>query len=260
MLVLLPPSEGKTAPRRGRPLDLDTFAFPELAVTRRTVLDALVELCHTDREGAARVLALGRTQQDDVAVNADLAHRPAAPAGRVYTGVLYEALGLADLPSAATRRSGSWLAIASGLWGLVRPADRIPAYRLPGGVSLPGVGPLAAAWRGPLAAAVPAAAGRGLVLDLRSTTYAAMWHPTGPTAERTVTVRVLRDRDGERSVVSHDNKATKGRLVRALLLDGSRPRTPAELREHLVGLGFAAESVPRARPGRPYGIDVVLRD
>ncbi|MFP5407571.1 MAG: peroxide stress protein YaaA, partial [Gammaproteobacteria bacterium] len=56
-----------------------------------------------------------------------------ARADRVYSGVLYEALDLTSLDAAARRRATSWLAVTSGLFGLLRPADRIPAYRLSGG-------------------------------------------------------------------------------------------------------------------------------
>ncbi|MEI2641760.1 MAG: hypothetical protein V9G10_05360 [Candidatus Nanopelagicales bacterium] len=43
MLILLPPSEGKTAPRRGKPLDVAGLSRPALAPLREQVLAALVE-------------------------------------------------------------------------------------------------------------------------------------------------------------------------------------------------------------------------
>ena len=43
MLILLPPSEGKTTPRRGKPLDLGGLSFPELEPHRAEVLDAFVK-------------------------------------------------------------------------------------------------------------------------------------------------------------------------------------------------------------------------
>jgi uncharacterized protein len=55
------------------------------------------------------------------------------------------------------------------------------------------------------------------------------------------TVRVLHEVDGVRKVVSHFNKATKGRIVRALLEDGGRPRTPAALARLFEGLGWRVE-------------------
>ncbi|HQR28297.1 MAG TPA: peroxide stress protein YaaA, partial [Nocardioides sp.] len=126
MLILLPPSEGKAAPSRGAPLDLATLSFPTLTPPREAVLDALVELCATRPDQAAEVLGLGPTQSDLVARNARLREEPTARADRVYSGVLYDALQVATLSTAAKRRAGSRLAVASALFGLVRPGDRIP--------------------------------------------------------------------------------------------------------------------------------------
>ena len=123
------------------------------------------------------VLGLGPTQSDDVRRNADLLTAPTTRADATYTGVLYEALDLATLDAAARRRASRWLAVTSSVFGLVRPGDRIPSYRLAGGVNLPGLGVVSAHWRTALDPAVREAAGRGLVVDLRSTTYAAFWRP-----------------------------------------------------------------------------------
>ena len=257
MLILLPPSEGKTPPRRGRPLDLPRLSFPELEPHRAEVLAALVDLC-TTREplSAAEVLGLGRTQTDQVHADARLAQAPTARADRVYSGVLYEALDLPSLDGAARRRATQWLAVMSGLFGLLRPADRIPAYRLSGDVSLPGIGPVSTYWSRQLDDVVRDAAGRGLVVDLRSSTYASFWRPRPELASRVVTVRVLHDVDGTRTVVSHFNKATKGRLVRDLLIDGVTPRTPARFADHLGALGWKVETGPPGRHGTR--LDVVL--
>lgn len=95
------------------------------------------------------------------------------------------------------------------------------------------------------------------MLDLRSSVYAGAWRPRGEVAARTATVRVLQvsvvDGVERRSVVSHFNKATKGRLVRALLTSGARPRTPAALASDLRDLGFAVE-------GDGARLDVLVHD
>ncbi len=259
MLILLPPSEGKTAPRRGRSLDLAGLSFPELEPHRAEVLDALVSLCTTDDPAAAaQVLGLGKTQIADVAANSRLGQAPTARADQVYSGVLYEALDLASLPGAAKRRATSWLAVTSGLFGLLRPSDRVPAYRLSGDVSLPGTGTVSTYWSKRLDDSVRAAAGRGLVVDLRSSTYAAFWRPAPDLARKVVTMRVLHEVGGERKVVSHFNKATKGRIVRALLEDGTAPGSPARFADHLGGLGWKAELGPAGRHGTQ--VDVVVSD
>jgi uncharacterized protein len=241
VLILLPPSEGKTAPRRGKSLDLASLSSPVLTSTRTTVLEALTTLCRDDPEKAATVLGLGPAQRDLVPRNASLETAPTARADAIYTGVLYDALGFATLSPAARRRATSRLAVTSSLFGIVRPGDRIPAYRLSGDAVLPGVGSVAGAWREVLGDAVTDGMGKGLLVDLRSSTYAAFWRPTPEVSRRVATVRVLHESGGRRTVVSHFNKATKGRIVRALLEDGADPRTPKALAEALVRLGWTVE-------------------
>ena len=257
MLILLPPSEGKTAPRRGKPLDLDTLSSPVLTPTRTRLLEALVGLCREDPDKAAEVLGLGPSQRDLVDRNADLLSAPPARADAIYTGVLYDALDLPSLPPAARRRATSRVAVTSALFGMVRPGDRIPAYRLSGDATLPGVGSVAGAWRETLGDAVIEAVGTGLLVDLRSGTYAAFWRPTADTA-RVATVRVLHESGGRRTVVSHFNKATKGRIVRALLEAGANPRTPAALASTLSDLGWTVEvGVPTPKGTQ---LDVVVTE
>lgn len=256
MLILLPPSEGKAAPRRGKPLDLATLDFAGLTPARQQVLDALVDLCEGDPEVAARTLGIGTTQLDLVALNRGLRTNPTARADQVYSGVLYDALDVATLSTAARRRATARLTVTSSLFGLVRPSDRIPAYRLSGDATLPGLGPVAGVWREHLGEEATAAVGRGLLVDLRSGMYGAFWRP-GPDL-KVATVRVLHEHQGQRKVVSHFNKATKGRIVRALLEDGADPRTPARLAEALRDLGWTVEVGAPGKAG--VQLDVVVSE
>ncbi|MEU7059374.1 peroxide stress protein YaaA [Streptomyces sp. NPDC046197] len=264
MLVLLPPSEGKAPSGRGAPLKPGALSLPGLAAAREAVVDELVELCTGDEDKAREVLGLSEGLRGEVAKNAGLRTAGARPAGEIYTGVLYDALDLASLDAAAKRRAARSLLVFSGLWGAVRVTDRIPSYRCSMGVKLPGLGALGAFWRTPMASVLPEAAGEGLVLDLRSSAYAAAWKPKGDVAGRTATVRVLHSRvvDGveKRSVVSHFNKATKGRIVRGLLTSGAAPRDPAALVETLRDLGYVVEAEPPARVGRAWTLDVVVTE
>ncbi|MBC2873962.1 MULTISPECIES: peroxide stress protein YaaA [Streptomyces] len=264
MLVLLPPSEGKATGGTGAPVDTGALSLPGLAAARDAVLAELVELCSGDEEKAAGVLGLSPGLRGEVAKNAGLRTAGTRPAAEVYTGVLYDALGLTTLPAAARRAAERSLLVFSGLWGAVGVGDAIPSYRCSMGVKLPGLGALGAFWRGPMAEALPAAAGEGLVLDLRSAAYATAWKPKGDVAERTVTVRVLQSRVvggvEKRSVVSHFNKATKGRMVRDLLVAGAVPAGPGELVVALRDLGYVVEGGAPERAGRPWAVDVVVTE
>ena len=256
MLILLPPSEGKTVPRRGKPLEPGSLSFPGLTDVRERVLASLVDLCLGDPDRAARALDLGPTQHDLVDLDARLRTSATARVDRVYTGVLYDALGFDSLSTSARRRANSRLAITSSLFGLLRPSDRIPAYRLSGDTTLPGLGTVAGAWRSALGPAIRETLGRGLLVDLRSGMYAAFWRPAPDLARQVATVRVLHELKGRRQVVSHFNKATKGRITRAVLEDGGTPRSPAQLADLLRDLGWKVEE---GEPGK-HGtrLDVVV--
>jgi cytoplasmic iron level regulating protein YaaA (DUF328/UPF0246 family) len=258
VIVLLPPSEGKTAPRRGKPLDLATLTLPELTAARERVLDALVSLCSGDPAEAARVLDVPKSQLGLVGLNARLRSAPTARADQVYSGVLYDALAPATLSAAARRRATSRLLVTSSLFGLAGPADRIPAYRLSGDAVLPGLGGVAAHWRDSLGPAIQELLGDRLLVDLRSSTYAAFWRPPATLARRVATVRVLHEVAGRRQVVSHFNKATKGRIVRELLEAGVAPRSPGRLAEALRDLGWTVEADEPGRTGTR--LDVVVSD
>lgn len=241
MLILLPPSEGKTTPESGDPLDLDSLGSPVLQPTRELILRTLVRVCSGSRDRAMERLGLGPTQADAVERNATLPQQPTARADAVYTGVLYSAWDPAGRSPAARTRADDSVAVCSALFGLLRPGDRIPAYRLSGTVTLPRIGTVAGRWRPVLGAELVDRVGDGLLIDLRSGTYVNLHKPQGELAARTATVRVLHESDGKRSVVSHFNKATKGRIVRALLEEGAEPHDVSSLAEALRDLGWTVE-------------------
>lgn len=213
MLVLLPPSEGKASGSDGPPLDLAGLSFPELTRTRTTVVRALVRAAKRQRRALQAALQLSDGQREELDKDRDLLVAPTLPALELYTGVVYDHLAYATLPAPARRRADHSLVVASALFGLLRPTDRVPSYRLSGATSLPGLGGLAPVWRPVLE---PVLARPGLVVDLRSGAYANLARVPGA-----VQVRVLRDTGGQRTVVSHDNKWTKGRLARELCLHGA---------------------------------------
>lgn len=231
MLILVPPSEGKASGRRGWPLDLDRLSFPELTPTRRKVIEELISV--SAQPDALDVLDAPKGAADQVEANTRIESAATLPASALYTGVLYDALGYNDLSASARRRAGRRLVVISALFGALRPADRVPSYRLSMGVRLPALGPLAAVWRDGLEAVLPAAAGRGLILDMRSSTYVAAWRPSGEIADRTVAIHVVRDEAGRRSVVSHMAKHTRGLVARHVLETGLDPRTPEDLADAL---------------------------
>lgn len=241
MLILLPPSEGKTRPESGSPLDLNSLSFERLTPVRTQLLRALVKLCNGRPAHAMDVLGLGATQAETIAINAVLTEEPTARADAVYTGVLFSELDLPSLDEMSRKRADESLVIASALFGLLRPDDLIPAYRLSGNVSLPRLGTVASRWRTRLPHVIRELTDDGLLIDLRSGTYTALGKPPAELADRTATMRVLHEHQGVRKVVSHFNKATKGRITRTLLESGADPKTIDELESVLTDLGWTID-------------------
>ena len=133
MLVLLPPSEGKTAPATGAPVDLAELSHPALTKPRERILNTLIRVSGGREATALKALELSKGQAGELALEPGAAHAPAGARRRgLHRRVVRAAAGC---PSSAEARQR--VLIASALWGVVRPDDRIPAYRLSVGARLP---------------------------------------------------------------------------------------------------------------------------
>jgi cytoplasmic iron level regulating protein YaaA (DUF328/UPF0246 family) len=218
VLVLLPPSETKRDGGDGPPLRLHALSYPTLGPLRAALLDELVMLA-ADGPACRRALGISPAQDAEITRNAALRGAPTRPAITRYTGVLYDALDVGSLRGAAASRARERLAVGSALFGLLRAEDPVPAYRLSAASALPGRPTLAARWRPLLEPVLAGIAARELVVDLRSGSYAALGRLPGA-----VRVDVLAEHaDGRRTVVSHFNKAHKGRLARILATSRAEP-------------------------------------
>src|SRR3954469_9528861 len=234
VLVLLPPSETKAPGGDGAPLDLAALTAPQLTSVRTELAEALVKLAD-DVPASRAALGLSPKQDDEIERNAALWANPTRPALERYAGVLYDALDVGSMTRAQRARAGRRLAVGSALFGLVRGDDPIPAYRLSAGSALPGLPTLRALWKPVLSPAL--AAVDELVVDLRSGSYAQLAPVPGA-----VTVQVLSERpDGARAVVSHFNKAHKGRLGRLLATTTADPGDVVRLRALLRRNGWTVE-------------------
>lgn len=226
-VILLPPSEGKAPGGRGAPWRpaAGMSVLPALDPVRAQVLAAL------DPTGTGVAAAPTRRALDR------------------YTGVLYRELDAASLPASDRRRLTGGTLIASGLWGLVGPQDRIPDYRLKMGASLPGLGKLSTFWRPHLTAALAERLAGRVVWDLLPQEHAAAWDPTVVPFTRRVTVRFVTRQD---TTVSHWNKLLKGALVRHLVATGLTD--PAGLAELDHPAGYRYDPAATERVGRTTAV------
>ena len=220
MRLLLPPSEAKTPGGRGASLSRSGFGADVLG-DRRGDLCALVERTAAGPRAdavAAFHLPAGAAA-DAIAVNRSVSTSGTRPALDRYAGVVYAGLAAPSMTPAERRVANRTVLVFSGLFGVVGGGERVPDYRVPAAAQLAGVGTLGGFWRPVLTECMPARLGRtGIVVDLRSSDYAAMWRPGPSLLRRVVVIRMLSVKpDGTLGVISYNSKLAKGKLARALI-------------------------------------------
>lgn len=241
MLIALPPSEGKTAPSAGRPLDLSDLALPAFTALRHELVTEVQEASRA--ENALDVFAAGSRIAGEIADQAELASLPTAPAHDVYTGVLYQGADIGELDEVAMARASSTVLVFSALFGATSITDHIPRYRLRMSTPLPGGTP-ASRWKN-LWSHLDEIADGELLLDCRSGEYRG-WKARG---SRVLTVGAVRDNGVKRTVVSHNAKYFRGLLTGAVLRARTLPSTAedvADIADSLVGGSITAVEL---RPG-----------
>ena len=255
MLILLPPSEGKSAPAKGKKLALSTLTCAsELSKPRSQVLESLVKLAQGPQKKASDTLGLTPGLAGEIKVDSGLMTAQCSPALEVYSGVLYEALGWSSLPTPVRKRAEDQLLVISALFGALRPLDAIPAYRLSMDVTLPRVGGLSAFWKKHLTIAL-AGLDSAPVIDMRSQTYATAWVPN---PANTAQVRVFLEKNGKRSVISHMAKLTRGEVARELLLQSKAPTSIAGVAK-VLRKNFDVEHEVPSSPKKPHYLNIILR-
>lgn len=235
MLIMLPPSEGKTPPQNGTPLDFDELLFPGLSGERRTVVQELQAV--SSLVNAHEVLKVGKSLTAEIAANQQVFEGPTAPGWQVYTGVLFDALDYGTLETI----DNDVTLVFSALFGVTRLADAIPTYRFPATAKLPSLGNIGTWWRTRLADQMAGFA-TGPFIDCRSATYRSFWKAP---PLRTMTVDVFQRVDGELKVVSHWAKQARGYVARHLLqAHAQSPISSLDQATQAVAEIYDAELIP----------------
>ena len=224
--ILLPSAEGKQA--GGNPLAPDMFDyrssntfnyFSELNPERRTIIDAVQAQVRAAQEAGdtSGLEALFGVKGDALAraieVSLAVYESPLTAAiDRYAPGVMYRAMEFPALPTGAQRRLLENGIILSGLFGLLRPDDLVPDYRLRMDARVDGLGKASAYWRAPLSAHLNALLAGQAVWNLLPAAFENAWDDAG-TAARTLRVAFYTAHDGERRPVTHGVKELRGALV-----------------------------------------------
>jgi cytoplasmic iron level regulating protein YaaA (DUF328/UPF0246 family) len=199
---------------------------------REQVMDALVAT--SQGPDALRRLHVKPSLADEVARNEHVRDLPTRRAVDTYAGPLYEGLDAGSWSPRAEKRAAWHLVIVSALWGALRPADRIPSYRLSIHARLAGMDRLDAAWRTLLTPILTdAASQRGPILDLRSPVYQAVGRPIG-LDDQTVTLRIRPSPGGPARIGDVIAKRVRGEAASHLLASEPGPEDPLDIADVLA--------------------------
>ena len=220
--ILLPSAEGKIS--GGNPLAPDMFDyrssntfnyFSELNPERRALIDALQsQIAKGDEAELEKLFGVkGDMLGEAVQANQRVYNSPLIAAiDRYGPGVMYRAMSFPDLPTGAQRRLLENGVILSGLFGLLRPDDLIPNYRLKMDAKVEGIGKVSAYWRERLSEALNTLLAGQAVWNLLPGAHQDAWDDAG-TYARMIRVKFVREEDGERKPVTHGIKDLRGALV-----------------------------------------------
>ena len=236
-------------------MTLDAAVPSRLTLTEPRQMDSArtlaAEMAGMSCSRLADLMSLSEKLARETKTKADLwgsEGRPAGPALFCFTGLLYQSLDPAGLDATMQRDAQKNVRILSGLYGVLRPFDRIEAYRLEMGHKL-AVGEaknLAAYWKKRLTAMLNQDLKKGRpIVSLASQEYMKavdLKQLNGP-----VILPVFKERrtDGSLKTVAVHAKRARGELVRYALVN--RATCPQDL------MGFNALGWTAAEKAPPEG-------
>ena len=256
-MILLPPSEGKTDATGKQKLDFKKLSFPELTKQRQELVNAVISMANGPAAKTRTALAISAKQDFEIERDQQLLIAPTGPAWSVYTGVLYEAIEIDSLSAKAKSKFEAENFVVSALFGLINVSDRIPAYRLSGDTVVPKIGSLTKFWSESISELI---ADQGqFVVDLRSGNYVKLGPIDKEIADQVVVPRIMQKMPkGAPKVVSHSNKATKGRLVRALAQSAKTVNSVQQLANLAEKVAIDVKIIKPTKAGVPWGLDVIV--
>ncbi len=219
--ILLPPAEGKQ--EGGNPFAPDMFDyrtsntfnyFHQLKPERRRLIDHLHTVIKSGEHDLSALFGLKEVALEAaVAANLGIYKSPLISAlDRYAPGVMYQAMDFQGLPTGAQRRLLEEGIIFSGMFGLLRPDDLIPMYKLKMDADIPGLGKVNQFWKESLSKALNETIADRWVWNFLPGIHEDAW-TNEVTYEAMVRVKFFVQKGSEREPVTHGVKPLRGKLA-----------------------------------------------
>ncbi len=211
MKILLAPSETKKTGGEER-FDPCSLLFESLCPARLKLLHRYTNILQQGDSTELQTM-FGLKKAEEIAYHAgkDLIHEAAMKVIERYTGVAFEHLSYATLPSEAKAYLKKHLLIFSNLFGILRAGDLIPEYRLQQGKAIGEIKP-EQFYRPLLKPLLDTYLEGEEILDIRAGFYDKYYKPSQP-------YTTLKFTKGGK-VVSHWAKAYRGIVLREIAMAG----------------------------------------
>ncbi len=219
--ILLPPAEGKQeggnqfAPDMFDYRTSNTFNyFHQLNPQRRQLIEQLQSVVKSGEHDLEALFGVkDKALAAAIEANLNIYKAPLISAlDRYAPGVMYQAMDFPGLPTGAQRRLLEEGIILSGLFGILRPDDLIPMYKLKMDANLPGIGKISQFWKKSLSEALNEILTDRFVWNFLPGVHEDAW-TNAVTYEAMVRVKFFKKKAGELTAVSHGVKPLRGKLV-----------------------------------------------
>lgn len=218
--ILLPPAEGKS--EGGNPFAPDMFDyrssstfnyFSDLNPERRRLIEGVQTFIEAG-EGLEGVFGVkGDALEEALQANLGIFNAPLMSAlDRYSPGIMFKSMDFAGLPTGAQRRLLEHSIIFSGLFGLLRPDDLIPNYRLKMDANVPEVGKVSRYWRPFISPLLNKTIEGHFVWNLMPGSHNEAWDDDH-SYDQMIEVKFMTENGGERKAITHGVKPLRGQLV-----------------------------------------------
>ena len=223
--ILIPPSEGKK--EGGNPFAPDMFDqrrastfnyFSELSPERRILVKAQIKMVESGEKLEKLFGLKGANVVNAATITQEVLESPLMAAVERYSpGILYQAMDFSTLPTGAQRRFLENTVIISGMFGVLRPDDLIPNYKLKIDASIADFGKPSVYWKRLISPLIDKVVADKLVWNLLPTVHNDVWID-GRTYRELVRIRFYKiDEKGNSKPITHGVKPLRGRLIRYIV-------------------------------------------
>ena len=218
MYILIPPSEGKNPYSNKEYFSLDSLSYKSLNVIRSEIINYLSDNKIT-KENYIKTFGISSRNYEKInKMNSGIKTSEVIPSISRYTGVLYDFIDYQSLDEKVKNLLHDSIIIFSGLFGLLRPLDKIPNYKLKMGTKLLNGIKLSKFWKNQITSVLQNELENQIVCNLLPTEFNSAFDSKVINLNYELKFSFFQENnDGEFKSITHWTKALRGSLVRYLL-------------------------------------------